>query len=366
MFVVDLNSFFKLSSARREDYASLEEITDLPPHYSIKHTSRRWETMKNVVVRSLEQLDNLLEYFLNFLPKQGNFKGKNSINQSQRYQRIKEFLDDKFAQAYLAFIAFAAQEFEKFLLEFQCDEPFIHILYPAMVDLLSSLLSKFIRRQFLYNSDRDVQSLKTTTKLISLNVSDNSKQRSTNLIDIDTKTKFLLNGNVVPDDEKTVFRKNCLKFYVVSVSYLQTDLPLDVNLIKHAQFIHPEKQTHPGATSGMSNLSLKVSRVLKNVLPQVFSVDQQTTVESICDEVRKEWQVYQCESVPQEFYVEDKVTPPIQNQDSYWRVANESAGLEPQSKQRYYKRIDHYWCKIGSLKDDAGNPKYPHLFSLVR
>ena len=98
--------------------------------------------------------------------------------------------------------------------------------------------------------------------------------------------------------------------------------------------------------------------MLKNVLPQVFSVDQQTTVESICDEVRKEWQVYQCESDPQEFYVEDKVTPPIQNQDSYWKVANESAGLE----------IHYYWCKIGigSLKDDAGNPKHPHLFSLVR
>ena len=131
-----------------------------------------------------------------------------------------------------------------------------------MVDLLSSLLSKFMRRQFLYNSDRDVQSLKTTTKLISLNVSDNSKQRSTNLIDIGTKTKFLLNENVVPDDEKTVFRKNCLKFYAVSV---------DVDLIKHAQFIHPEKRNHPGATSGMSNLSSKVSSVEKCFATSIFS-----------------------------------------------------------------------------------------------
>ena len=33
-FIVDINSFFKLSSTRREDYSKLEEVTQLPPHFS--------------------------------------------------------------------------------------------------------------------------------------------------------------------------------------------------------------------------------------------------------------------------------------------------------------------------------------------
>ena len=40
-FIVDINSFFKLSSARREDFRDLEEVTELPAHFTIKHSTTR-------------------------------------------------------------------------------------------------------------------------------------------------------------------------------------------------------------------------------------------------------------------------------------------------------------------------------------
>ena len=40
-FAVDIHQFFKLSSARREDYRSMEEITEVLAKYAIKHSSTR-------------------------------------------------------------------------------------------------------------------------------------------------------------------------------------------------------------------------------------------------------------------------------------------------------------------------------------
>ena len=94
-FIVDISSFFKLSGARREDYSKLEEITELPPHFFLKHSSTRWVTLKKVTVRILEQWANLTEYFLKFIPKQPNFKSKNGLKENKRYQRIKEKLEDQ-------------------------------------------------------------------------------------------------------------------------------------------------------------------------------------------------------------------------------------------------------------------------------
>ena len=36
-FAIDLHFFFKLSSARREDYRGVSELTDVTTHYVIKH-----------------------------------------------------------------------------------------------------------------------------------------------------------------------------------------------------------------------------------------------------------------------------------------------------------------------------------------
>ena len=91
-FIVDINSFFKLSSARRGDFRALEEVTELPAHFTIKHSSTRWVTLKKVAVRLLEQWKNLTEYFLVYLRKQSNFKEKNGIKENKRYQLIKESL----------------------------------------------------------------------------------------------------------------------------------------------------------------------------------------------------------------------------------------------------------------------------------
>ena len=92
----DIHFFFKLSSARREDYKSLEKVTKVTAWYPLKHSSTGWATFKYVVVRILEQWDNLMEYFLKFLPRQANFR---EIKETAQYKQITDHLNAKLAPA---------------------------------------------------------------------------------------------------------------------------------------------------------------------------------------------------------------------------------------------------------------------------
>ena len=60
-FFNDLHFFFKLSSARREDYPSLENVTNVVAQYAKKHLEMRWLSMKYVALCLLEQWPNLKE-----------------------------------------------------------------------------------------------------------------------------------------------------------------------------------------------------------------------------------------------------------------------------------------------------------------
>ena len=143
VFFIDIHSFFKFSSIRREDYTSLESVTGVVVEYTKKFAETHWVSMKYVAVRCLKQWSNLKEYFLKFLPKQKNFKGE--IENIARYTHLRTCFADPTMEAYVAFVAFVVQDFEAFLLPFQSKDPMIHLLYPTMHSLLYGLQRKLIR-----------------------------------------------------------------------------------------------------------------------------------------------------------------------------------------------------------------------------
>ena len=53
---------------------------------------------------------------------------------------------------YLAFLQFVGQIFEAVLLQLQ-QPSLIHILYPAMCDLITEVLNKFVRKKYLYEGE---------------------------------------------------------------------------------------------------------------------------------------------------------------------------------------------------------------------
>ena len=145
----DLHFFFKRSAARREDYKFVETITDITTHYMKKHVESRWLSIDKSLVRILEQMDNLKEYFLRQIPKQKGFNSKNGLNSSERYERITKILKDPKVEIYMSFVIFVAQSFNHFLIPLQTSSPMIHRLYPMCIELIHELFGKVIKDKLL-------------------------------------------------------------------------------------------------------------------------------------------------------------------------------------------------------------------------
>ena len=228
--------------------------------YAKKHVPTRWITMKYVCLRILEQFKNLKEYFLVKLPKEDSFR--RNILPTDWYRYIRNSLNDKTTEVYIAFAAFVSQEFELLLISFQSSEPMIHLLFPAMCKFLTGLLQKLIRKKILSADDSENVSIDVTKK---------ENHKKFQLIEIGTKPQLLLTDSSFFTDEKsTNFRPSCLSFYVTASNYLQEHLPSNVLTLKYAQYFHSQKRNKVGATSAVSNLALKFTRVVGNKRNNLF------------------------------------------------------------------------------------------------
>ena len=112
----------------------------------------------------------------------------------------------------------------------------MYLLCHGISRLLTNMLKNFVSKRVLYHEDGVTMKPATQLKLINLNKESNLK--SLNLIGVGTKAKSLLSASIL---DETVFRKNCLKFYISAATQLQIKLPFDNKVILHAQYLHPKK-----------------------------------------------------------------------------------------------------------------------------
>ena len=216
-FACDIYLFFKLSSARREDYSDLGKITEVAAAYTVKHSSTRWLSLKFVCIRILEQWDNLKQYLLVFLPKQKNFVRE--IKETARYKRIVQNLKSNLTLSYLAFVVFIAHSFDDFLVLFQSSEPLIHILYEQMKDLLTKIMSYFIKKKYLVEEKDGKFIPKSFSSVLNVNVAKPDNHKAIKSVDIGTKCKSYFAESLIIDDEGTSFRKQVVNFYVQVSQY---------------------------------------------------------------------------------------------------------------------------------------------------
>ena len=252
-FFHDLSFYFHLSSARREDYKSIENVTEITSLYVKKHGPTRWLSMKPVGARVLQQIENLREYFLVFLPKQKSFK------KCERYERIAKNLKRSDIEAHLGFMLFISQDFECFLKEFQYDAPMIHMLWPKITELVCKLMTKFVVRKCMFTNDKPV----SDEDVLKIDVTKNSSCKKASLIDIGTKAKVLFLGNLIPEEDEECFRKKCLRCFRISTKYLLDNLPHDNRLVRYAEYLHPLKRNISGSVSAIANTAIHMTNVSK-------------------------------------------------------------------------------------------------------
>ena len=142
-FAIDLYFFMKYSAAQREDSVNIVSVTEITAHFLLIHCVTRWLSLDKVLVRIIEQYENLKEYLLKTLPKLPGFRGNNGVEQTVK-QRIKSNLNNPGAVAYMYFVVYIAQDFKNFVLPLQAEEPKIHILNTKCTGLVKDILLKFI------------------------------------------------------------------------------------------------------------------------------------------------------------------------------------------------------------------------------
>ena len=142
-----MHFFFKLSSGRREDYKDISEVTGITVELVKKFRETCWLCMKIAGVHCLEQWENLEYYFLTLLPKQDNFCSL--VEKTEQYKKIKEHFKNIITKGYLSLMTFVSQDFEVFLQKFQYEQPFIHVLYPGMIEMIRIIMTKFVRKKYL-------------------------------------------------------------------------------------------------------------------------------------------------------------------------------------------------------------------------
>ena len=81
------------------------------------------------------------------MPKLQGFCGKNGVEQTEHYQRIKSNLNNHGALVYISFVVYIVQDFKNFVLPLQAEEPKIHILNTKCTLLVKDILSKFIDQE---------------------------------------------------------------------------------------------------------------------------------------------------------------------------------------------------------------------------
>ena len=150
----DFPFFFKYSPGRREDFEKVSEITGVLTQHLNKHCSSRWISLDRVLVKLIEQFNNLKEYFFTSLPKLLGFNGKTGIASTARYKRIKGYLLDENVLILIHFVVSVAQEFQSFMNPLHKTEPMIHVLHPKCMYLLHMLSLRFMKPETFLKANK--------------------------------------------------------------------------------------------------------------------------------------------------------------------------------------------------------------------
>ena len=132
----------------------------------MKHIQTRWLSLDRVLVRILEQYQNLKCYFLERLPELPGFKGKNGIRETERYQRIIKGLKNPLTRPYMSFVINVAQQFKSFLIPFQRAEPKIQILHEKCLQLITDIAMHLMDSSKIHDADGKLIKINELIKIL--------------------------------------------------------------------------------------------------------------------------------------------------------------------------------------------------------
>ena len=304
---VDIHSFFKISSAKREDFKFIQLEEALDTHTFLRHVPSRWLTLGPVVDRLIEQWEPLQKYFTEL----ANKDPKNAPI-SSAFRRSCTRLQNKQTIVELHFLKSVMPLNHSFLELFQTEAPLDHVLYEELCGLVYTMMGRYVKASVYQNkTGKDLQEVKHD---------DMQKQLSDKELIIGESTRGVLEKL---DSGK---RKRALldirKFFITGVSYLLSRFPFENELLKDLGCLHLEHRLESGSISAVERIARKLPFVEEEDVPLIAD----------------EWKVYQVEDI----------------NEKIWKQKGK------------LRRIDHYWRDILRLKTSSGKDKYTRLEKAVK
>ena len=142
--------------------------------------------------------------------------------------------------------------------------------------------------------------------------------------------------------------------------YLFKNLPMEVQNIPDAQYLHPALHDGAKALEAIERLALEVLNGLGDkAFQKVFG--KAIPKHDFCDVIRREMTEFQTGKVPESYFAKDEQTvTALVTKASYWaKCCEEFDAVSDDLTSKI--DVETYWRKIGSMVNEDGNPKYSYL-----
>jgi len=245
----NLHSFFKTSTARREDMVEVREemaqvreeeaeemeevYTEVLDQFFLRHVDTRWLESGPAIQRLLDHWPSTVKYFMDYLPNSPLQNNKVAVSK-KKYKAIAAFLgpgeEDK-TKARAKFLALLAGLTKSFLTLLQAVKPMVHKLLPLAKEMFCKLAALVFKPEARPRGYTDIKNLKLkdTTKLLD-----------------PTECGFMSCcreevSNLDREDRRAI-RLELRKAVVQMLAYLQNNIPWDSALLKKLAFLDPDQR----------------------------------------------------------------------------------------------------------------------------
>ena len=244
-FLISIHSWFKVSTARREDFTELRINLDLEDEkvydFFLRHVSTRWLTMKHVAQRILDHFLSLTEYFLTYLPNSTEPSHKLAVK-SDQYQKIVKILKPAVNAANFArlkFIVYLSTKTETFLKTFQSEKPLGYKLHTDCCLLIANLMTSVVDGEYVPKTCDGKKFLKVDCE------AERKKKKPSKTLPALASKKCDF-GPVVDAavakckiEDQQILKLEFKNAMITMINYLVDHLPLDSKFLKDLSFSNP-------------------------------------------------------------------------------------------------------------------------------
>ena len=168
------------------------------------------------------------------------------------YRAIKRLIDNPRTCVQLQFVADIAPMFTKFLQDFQHEGCMIHVLYPAVRELMARSMLRFLQTQVVEN--------KTGIELQKINVRNVKNMQTIQKMEIGEATKQAMMKMIKAEQHNAMLLK-IRNFFICTAEYFQRNLPLDKGLLRAVQCLSPNEQTKSESEARIKRLVQKMPQI---------------------------------------------------------------------------------------------------------